>query len=28
MTDMIMERISILLPEKYRGVYDIQKREI
>jgi|TARA_B100000959_G_scaffold78924_1_gene83769 1-acyl-sn-glycerol-3-phosphate acyltransferase len=27
MTDMIMERISILLPEKYRGVYEINKKE-
>ncbi len=27
MTDMIMERISILLPEKYRGVYEIDKKE-
>ena len=27
MTDMIMERISILLPEKYRGVYDIEKKD-
>jgi 1-acyl-sn-glycerol-3-phosphate acyltransferase len=27
MTDMIMERISLLLPENYRGVYKINKRE-
>ena len=26
MTDLIMERISILLPETYRGVYSIERR--